>query len=284
MQYLRPSFFIIGERKCGTSSLYRYLIAHPNVLPCALKEPNFFGKGPTYVEKNIKKYWTLFPPQKATEAIKFDWPELNEQGILYEEEVIVERQKAVEYITGEASVNTFYEVAPELVKRYLPNIKLILLFRNPIERTFSHHRMYQRFQEEGRDLGFEVQDFETDMLKELAQINKGGKGHYLSPSIYLPQLQSWIKVFGKNQIRVYFAEDLREISTAKTIMTDIQNYLDLPFFDFGDTLKKRFNVAPKTQIKEDTQVQLRSFFQKPNQDLADYLGRDLPDSWDYLIA
>ena len=57
MQYLRPSFFIIGERKCGTSSLYRYLIAHPNVLPCQLKEPNFFGKGAEYVNENIEDYW-----------------------------------------------------------------------------------------------------------------------------------------------------------------------------------------------------------------------------------
>ena len=279
MQYLRPSFFIIGERKCGTSSLYRYLIAHPNVLPCALKEPNFFGKGPTHVEKNIKEYWALFPPRKATEAIKFDWPELNEQGILYEEEVVVERQKTIKYITGEASVNTFYEVTPELVKSYLPDIKLILLFRNPIERAFSHHRMYQRFQEEGRDLGFLVNDFETDILKELEQLKNGNKGQYLSPSLYLPQLKAWRKVFGKDQIRVYFAEDLNEIATAKPIMTDIQNYLGLPFFDFEEVLKNRFNVAPKARMNEQIQQTLSSFFQKPNQDLADYLGRALPDSW-----
>jgi len=87
MQFLRPSFFIIGERKCGTSSLYRYLIAHPNVLPCQLKEPNFFGKGATYANENIRDYWGLFPEKEATEAIQFDWPELNPQGILYHEAV-----------------------------------------------------------------------------------------------------------------------------------------------------------------------------------------------------
>jgi hypothetical protein len=44
MTHLRPHFFIIGERKCGTSSVYRYLVAHPHVLPGRLKEPNFFGQ------------------------------------------------------------------------------------------------------------------------------------------------------------------------------------------------------------------------------------------------
>lgn len=280
MQYLRPSFFIIGERKCGTSSLYRYLIAHPNVLPCALKEPNFFGKGAAYVTENISDYWKLFPLQSASDAIKFDWPELNEEGILYHEEVLVERAPEVNYTTGEASVNTFYEVAPELVKQYLPNIKLILLFRNPIERAFSHHRMYQRFQEEGRDLGFEVNDFETDILKELAQIKNGDEGHYLSPSLYLRQLKAWQEVFGKEQIRVCFAEDLNDAVRAKLVLQDIQNYLGLPLFDFEEILKQRFNVAPKAKMNGKIKTSLRIFFQKHNQDLATYLGQKLPDSWD----
>jgi len=279
LEYLRPSFFIIGERKCGTSSLYRYLITHPNVLPCALKEPNFFGKGATYVEQNIADYWKLFPPQAATEAIKFDWPELNNEGILYHEEVVVERIREANYITGEASVNTFYEVAPELVKRYLPNIKLILLFRNPMERAFSHHRMYQRFQEEGRDLGFKVNEFETDMLLEIEQIKNGRKGHYLSPSLYLPQLEAWQQVFGKDQIRVYFAEDLKEIVKANAILRDIQNYLGLPNFDFKHVLNKRFNVAPKAKMNTAIQKKLTTFFKRPNQELAAYLGKPLPDTW-----
>ena len=279
MDYLRPSFFIIGERKCGTSSLYRYLIAHPNVLPCALKEPNFFGKGKQYVEKHIRDYWKHFPAKKANEAIKFDWPELNKQGILYHEEVLIEREATLEYITGEASVNTFYEVAPSLVKRFLPDIKLILLFRNPIERAFSHHRMYQRFQEEGRALGFVVNDFETDILAELAVIKNGDKGHYLSPSLYIQQLKNWTKVFGKDQIRVYFAEDLNEMDSAKAIMKDIQDYLSLPFFDLEEVLKQRFNVAPKAKMKATLQQQLNAFFEMPNYELAEYLETSLPDSW-----
>ena len=180
MQFLRPSFFIIGERKCGTSSLYRYLVAHPNVLPCELKEPNFFGKGAAYVHENIAEYWQLFPEKETTETIQFEWPELNKAGVLYHETVKVARNVDTKYITGEASVNTFYDVNPQLVQKYLPTTKLIVLFRNPVERAFSHHRMFQRFQEEGRDLGFKVNDFETDILSELAVIKKGGQGHYLS--------------------------------------------------------------------------------------------------------
>lgn len=279
MQFLRPSFFIIGERKCGTSSLYRYLVAHPNVLPCQLKEPNFFGQGAKKVGDNIDNYWQLFPKKNATEAIEFEWPELNEEGILYQETVKVPRKTAIQYITGEASVNTFYEVDPKLIKKYLPEIKLIILFRNPAERAFSHHRMFQRFQEEGRNLGFKVNNFETDILSELSLIQRGGHGHYLSPSIYLPTLKNWMATFGKEQIRVYFAEDLANKARAKRIMTDIQAYLSLPIFNYEAVLDQRFNVAPKVSMDKKIKEKLGAFFDLPNRELAAYLNRPLPNSW-----
>ena len=264
MQYLRPSFFIIGERKCGTSSLYRYLIDHPNVLPCALKEPNFFGKGAEYVHQNIDDYWALFPQKEGLDAIEFEWPELNKEGVLYHEPVVVNREENKKYITGEASANTFYEVNPQLVHQYLPNIKLIILFRNPVDRAFSHHRMYQRFQEEGRDLGFKVNDFETDALAEIAQIKQGKKGEFLSPSIYINQLKKWTAVFGKEQIRIYFLEDLADKQKGLVIMEDLQYYLDLPFIDYSTILEKRFNVAPKAAISPELFNKLSAFFEPYN--------------------
>jgi len=282
MEFLRPSFFIIGERKCGTSSLYRYLVAHPNVLPCQLKEPNFFGKGAAYVHQNIDSYWQLFPQKEAIEAIKFDWPELNEQGILYHEAVTIARKSDVQYITGEASVNTFYDVNPQLVQQYLPTTNLIVLFRNPVERAFSHHRMFQRFQAEGRDLGFKVNDFATDVLAEMELIQKGGKGHYLSPSIYLPTLKRWMATFGKDQIRVYFAEDLANLEMADKVMGDIQEYLALPFFDYEEILKQRFNVAPKASMDTEIKTKLQLFFKSYNQELAEFLNCSLPKEWEYL--
>lgn len=277
MNYIRPSFFIIGERKCGTSSLYRYLVQHPNILPCALKEPNFFGKGESYVPANIAKYWSLFPPVHSEEDRTFIWPELNEAGILYEEEVSVQRVKNRHYITGEASANTFYEVAPSLVKTYLPNVKLIILLRHPVDRAFSHHRMYQRFQEEGRKLAFTVHSFEEDVVAEMTAIKAGKSGQYLSPSIYLPSLKKWVDVFGKAAIRIYFTEDLRLPKQAAIVLADLQNFLELPLYDYGDFLEKHFNRAPSAQFSTELRQRLGQFFQPYNQALFDYLN--LPNRW-----
>ena len=271
--YIRPSFFIIGERKCGTSSLYRYLVQHPNVLPCFLKEPNFFGKGAQYVSKHIEEYWTYFPEKNATTDRSFIWPELNPDGILYEEEVTVQRKRNQNYISGEASANTFYEVAPVLVKKHLPNIKLILLLRNPIDRAFSHHRMYQRFQEEGRDLGFKVNSFEADILAEMKLIQQGEKGHYLSPGIYLPTLKKWHAVFGQPAIKVYFTEDLKEPTKAHTILKELQLFLDLPYYTYGNYLEKRFNKAPIASFSPLLRSKMDAFYKPYNEALFSYIGQ-----------
>ena len=122
-------FFIIGERKCGTSSLFRYICNHPLVVPGKLKEPNFFTNTRSYIISNIEKYWNNFPlkNQKSTEL---QWPELDNQGTLYEESISFDIHPSS--VTGEASANTFVDVEPQILKEYLPNCKLIILLRESI--------------------------------------------------------------------------------------------------------------------------------------------------------
>lgn len=272
--YLPPSFFIIGERKCGTSSLYRYLIKHPNVLPCQLKEPNFFGKGSEYVIQNIEEYWKLFPSKAYNGDIEFIWPELNKEGVLFHENVNIPRHKDRHYITGEASANTFFQVDPKLVHSYLPKIKLILLLRNPVDRAFSHHRMYQRFQKEGRDLGFKVHDFESDVRLELEQIKAGFDGEYLAPGLYLKQLKAWRAVYPAHQLKIFTAEVLKE--NPQKVLDQLLQYLELPPFDYGQFIHQRFNKAPKAEIPAAIRQELTDFFKPYNEALESYLGRQFP--------
>src|SRR5205085_3372396 len=160
MGHLRPSFFIVGVNKCGTSSLYRYLLAHPHVLPCAEKEPNFFGRhSPEYVASHIQEYFALFPTCEYQGDLSYEWEASDQAGTSPPIRVRVVRDAATRYITGEASANTFHDVAPSLLHQYLPDVRLILLIRNPIDRACSHHGMYRRFQAAGHQVGFAVRDF-----------------------------------------------------------------------------------------------------------------------------
>ena len=100
-----PNFLIIGAAKSGTSSLYEYLNNHQSILPCVVKEPNFFTE---YYERGVDWYKSCFP-------FKF--------------------QKS---ISGEATARYYwYPFAAERAHRVVPNAKIILLVRNPIDRSYS---------------------------------------------------------------------------------------------------------------------------------------------------
>ncbi|MEZ4899864.1 MAG: hypothetical protein R2806_23680 [Saprospiraceae bacterium] len=81
-----------------------------------------------YLRTHWEQYLANFPEIGKSSATLI-WPELNAQGILYEEGVTYVRTAAGITITGEASANTFFDVPPEIVKEFLPEIKLIVLFR-----------------------------------------------------------------------------------------------------------------------------------------------------------
>jgi hypothetical protein len=273
MDHLRPNFFIIGVNKCGTSSLYRYLIAHPNILPCALKEPNFFGlHSPEYVASHIDEYYALFPTSEYQGDLSFRWEASDQAGTPLLTKVHVKRDPAKGYITGEASANTFHDIPPSLLHQHLPDVKLILLIRNPIDRAHSHHRMYQRFHADGSLPGSDVRDFETDIRAELEAHARGESTHYIGPGIYVDKLQRWVSQYGWGQIRVVITEELAHPGKVRRIMQDLEDYLEVPHHDYGDLLSRRFNHAPPYDIAPGLRALLADFYRPYNRGLQEYLG------------
>ena len=63
-------------------------------------------------------------------------------------------------------------------------------------------------------------------------------------------------------------------------MAAIQDYLSIPFFDYGAILEQRFNVAPKAKIDPEIKIKLQAFFKIPNQQLAKFLNQPLPKEWE----
>jgi len=279
MEHLRPRFFIIGVNKCGTSSLYRYLNAHPRVLPCAEKEPNFFGQHrPEYIASHIQEYDALFPTVEYKGDLTYEWEASDQAGTTSPVRVRVIRDPATPYITGEASANTFHDVSPSLLHRYLPDVRLILLIRNPIDRAYSHHRMYQRVQAAGHQLGFAVRDFDTDIGAELQRCARGESTLCLSPGFYVDRLQRWVSEYGWKQMRVIVTEELAQVEGAKAIMRELESYLGLPAHDYGDLLTRRFNHAAPSEIPPALRTRLAELYRSHNQRLQEFLGRELP--WD----
>lgn len=111
--YCRPGFLIIGAGKCGTSSLYHYVTSHPNVLPASQKQIHYFKY---HRHEPLKWYYAHFPSTASFISA----------GAL---------------LTGEASPG--YLPYPDVVidmKKAMPKPKLLMIGRNPIERSYSSYK------------------------------------------------------------------------------------------------------------------------------------------------
>ena len=135
---MMPDFIIIGTQKGGTTSLYRYLIDHPNIAPIYIKEPHYFD---IHFHKGIGWYRSHFP----TAVEKYYARHVEKHDL----------------ITGEASpYYLFHPRAPQRVAKTLPKAKLIILLRNPVDRAYS------QYQHQLRQPGVEPLSFEEAIAYE----------------------------------------------------------------------------------------------------------------------
>jgi len=108
-----PNYLIIGQPKCGTSFLYSSLTKHPQILPAIKKEINFWHQDANF-QRGLDWYLAHFPPINKGESL----------------------------ITGEASTEYLdSSEAPQRIFQKFPNIKLIILLRNPVDRAISSYYM-----------------------------------------------------------------------------------------------------------------------------------------------
>lgn len=112
--YCLPHFFILGEMKCGTTTLYELLLKHPRIQPPKTKEPRFLQAG-RFPVTNIARYAYEFSAaaDATNDAVSFD----------------------------ASPVYLRSPTARFFIAKWLPEAKLIVLVRDPVQRTYSHWKM-----------------------------------------------------------------------------------------------------------------------------------------------
>lgn len=236
-----PNFLIIGTQKAGTTSLYHYLNQHPEVYMSPVKEPNFFAiegeklnfRG-SFGEDNLNS--TPFANFKAYKSLF--------KG--------VENERAI----GEASTLYLYSPkAPERIKYYIPDVKLIAILRNPVDRAFSNFLYNVR---DGRE---PIQDFAQALQEEQKRIlnNWGYIWHYRQRGFYCAQLKRYYDMFGRDQIKIILYEDLN--NNLANVLVDIFKFIEVDF-EFKPDITKKYNISNIDQNV--IEVALRAFLIRPN--------------------
>jgi hypothetical protein len=224
---------------------------------------------------NFGKYRRLFPTVEGDAPVTLDWWVLDEDDELKLTEVQYPRNPGSQEISGEASANTFADVPPSRLKRYYPEAHTLLCLRDPVERAFSHYRMFQRFAKEGRRLPFPLTNFHDDAKREIDGFVKGKQTYFIGQGVYADRYMQWKTIFGE-RLLVVISEDLRDPHRQIDIMRKISARLGLGPHDFSGVLKTTFNTAQPLSIPESTEQMLLQFYTPFNDQLADALQTELP--------
>jgi len=246
-----PDFFVIGAGRTGTTSLYYYLDQHPSLSKSAYDELGFFD-----VNFHLGLHWyrSLFPSIFTKFRIKL---------------------KTHFFMTYD--VTPFYVRRPWVarrMKKLFPDSKLIIVLRNPVDRTYSH---YYLSTESGETRTFE-EVIEEDM-NDISEWSVDLKDDYyfatkvenskLARAFYVEQLAVWFELFPKNQILIISSEELA--SNTKNIMNDIFQFLNLPEYEIPNI--EKVNVSKYSKMNPETRKILIDFFKPYNEQLYKFLNR-----------
>jgi hypothetical protein len=171
-----PDFLIIGAQKSGTSSLYSALTKHSAIDRSVVKEINFFSQ---YYDKGLNWYHSFFPKNNK--------------------------------LHGEASpIYLFDKKVPKRVYTHYPNIKCIVILRDPISRAYSHYYHNLRKQK-NLNVKREERTFEIAVQDELQSLKLGQEISsmisYVSRGFYVDQIEHWLKYFPKEQFLFLKSDD-----------------------------------------------------------------------------
>ena len=157
-----PNFFIVGAPRAGTTSLYQYLKETSGVYMSPRKEPNYFTSiNPSSLSsppiKDEKKYLKLFSKVKYEKAI------------------------------GEASPNYLRDPkSPELIHNAVPNSKIIIILRDPVERAYSSYLLRLS---SGKTYSF------SQAIKQAIEPDDDYKTRIINGGIYFESIQRFQKIF-----------------------------------------------------------------------------------------
>ncbi|WP_269526185.1 sulfotransferase domain-containing protein [Coraliomargarita parva] len=244
-----PGYIVVGTHKGGTSSIQSYLIQHPQLFGGTHKELHFFDY---QYHRGLDWYRSIFPRAK-------NLPEGS--------------------LTGEATpLYMVHPLVPARIAECIPDVKLIFLLRDPVQRSISHYYHQVRRGREKLSIadGFAAED--ERVLPEKKRLLAGEifkpegfrRFSYRERSHYAEQLERWFQYFPREQCFIDTSE--RFYADTAGFLRDVFEFLGVDPDATIPDLKPRNVGIPRDEDSEIRQM-LSEYFKPHNQRLEKLLGR-----------
>jgi hypothetical protein len=273
VQLFLPNFFIAGAPKAGTTSLYHYLGQHPEIYMSPIKEPNYFAS-----EIRLERFSERMRPeaeQDARELREYLDGSMQEKrfgGIVtgWRDYLKLFQQAGGHKAIGEASVCYLWsESAAANIRLSVPDARIILVLRNPVEMVFS---MY-------------LQNVKSGTLRctfreamEMALEQRGGRIDLMHPfldlGLYYEPVKRFLVAFPERRVRVYWYEEYK--AEPARMLADVFHFLQVDA-SFSPDMSKRYLEAgmPNIALDSDARAFLTEFYRDDVRKLAGLLRHDL---------
>jgi hypothetical protein len=248
MPRVAPHFIIPGAPRSGTTYLYEVLSRHPEIYLASPRqpEPKFFLRDDLY-------------------ALGFDY---------YLDTWFKDVPKGC--LAGEKSSNYLENpLVAERIHKALPDIRLVFILRDPVDRAYSNY-LWSRMH------GHETEDFETALdLEKQREENLPTSLHYARPhdffnrGLYAKHLRPYFKLFPREHILVLNYSDIKRDSAG--LMERLHGFLGVALRPQDALDMPIVNAAAKQKsqpIPVEIQKRLRVAYEGPQRELVELLGRE----------
>ena len=257
-----PNFLLVGAMKSGTTSIYNYLSEHSQIYLPHVKEPRFFTSSALLKIENPK-----YKFQNYCSSAPFD--NIDDYKKLF-------NNVGNEIAIGEASPHYLYthETTIPQIKKFLGDVKILIILRNPVDRAFSAYKHNRRYDPKAPNLHEEL-SFENALEIEDERIRNANLPmmfYYKSLGFYYDQVKAYKDNF--SDVLVCILEELD--SDPLSVMKKIYSFLGVDN-KFRPNIKIKYNVA-RSENMNYLQKALISFDNPIKKTLIRYVRRVIGDT------
>ncbi len=201
-----PNFLIVGAPKSGTTSMYAYLKAHPEVYMSPVKEPCYFSDDPFGISEHAD-YLELFKDAGSVPVV------------------------------GEASTTYLSDpAAAERIHRNLGSAKILIILRNPMRMIWSLWRHNRKAGIEPHDFLSAIQLEEQRCVTDVDPRYGPNTFAYVSRACYSRHIRRYLETFGTDNVRIYIFEEVFQNEERLRI-----TYREIcQFLEIDDTFRPEF--------------------------------------------
>ena len=220
-----PNFIVVGAPRCGSTALYAYLSEHPQIFMSKVKELNYFAE---------------------------DFPAMQKITFRTHDDYLRQFSDATDAHLGVGEASPFYlfsKVAFEKMRAALPDAKIIVSLRNPVDFVHSYHQLNLTL----------LRDDETDLRKAWDLQEKRMRGEALPTNLREPGLlmygelgkfsqyiEKLFAVYPREQIKIILLDDWK--TDAKALYEDLLAFLEIPSDGREDFTPVNANFENKSQF------------------------------------